>query len=327
MKVSDTDALKNLLATSLPNGGKLTRVTAMTEGHSNESYFLEGLDLVLRVGDPAQGFLLEPHSLIMQANIMRAVADTGIGPPVPRIETVCEDRSVIGRPFFTMQYVDGLNFGEGAVAPWIAQADHEFIDKVMSNYLTSVSQINIIGPLALLGEPLTPLEEVGRWQRQAEVAQDQRLVDAIARLSSKPFPVSGPASLVHGDAKPGNTMWRGSELVAFLDWELAFNGDPLCDLGYILCYFASDAHPPFPGCADPKLWKRQQIIDYWQQATGRSAEGVEWFEARGFAMLASVISLAMHLASVGRFQHHHLERASKVRERVRTAMELIVDAL
>jgi aminoglycoside phosphotransferase (APT) family kinase protein len=51
----------------------------------------------------------------------------------------------------------------------------------------------------------------------------ERMADVLLRIHA--------AGVLHGDFWPGNTLWRGGELVAVLDWEDAGTGDPLADVG------------------------------------------------------------------------------------------------
>ena len=63
------------------------------------------------------------------------------------------------------------------------------------------------------------------------------------------MPESGPATIVHGDFRLGNTIFASdapARLVAVFDWEMATIGDPLADLGY-LCMMWTEADDPEGG--------------------------------------------------------------------------------
>jgi aminoglycoside phosphotransferase (APT) family kinase protein len=45
-----------------------------------------------------------------------------------------------------------------------------------------------------------------------------------------PLPQRNASVLLHGDYWPGNLLWRNDTLVAVIDWEDAWIGDPLIDL-------------------------------------------------------------------------------------------------
>ena len=60
------------------------------------------------------------------------------------------------------------------------------------------------------------------------------------------MPESGPASIVHGDYRLGNTIFAASapaRLEAVLDWEMATIGDPLADLGYLCMMWTEGGDP------------------------------------------------------------------------------------
>jgi aminoglycoside phosphotransferase (APT) family kinase protein len=58
-----------------------------------------------------------------------------------------------------------------------------------------------------------------------------------ARLATWP----GPGGLVHGDCNASNFVMRDGRVAALLDWEFAFSGAPVFDLGNLL-------RPPIGGC-------------------------------------------------------------------------------
>ena len=60
------------------------------------------------------------------------------------------------------------------------------------------------------------------------------------------MPASGPATIVHGDYRLGNTMFAAAppaRLVAVLDWEMATIGDPLADVGYLCMMWTEGGDP------------------------------------------------------------------------------------
>ena len=79
-----------------------------------------------------------------------------------------------------------------------------------------------------------------------------REIPAVERVGSwlaENMPSSGPATIVHGDYRLGNTIFAAeapARLAAVLDWEMATIGDPLADLGY-LCMMWTEAGDPKGG--------------------------------------------------------------------------------
>ena len=99
-------------------------------------------------------------------------------------------------------------------------------------------------------------------------------------------PESGPATIVHGDYRLGNTMFAPdapARLVAIFDWELATIGDPLADVGYLLATWAQPGdeenaigmlggitrRPGFP--------TRDELIARYEAGSGRSMSDVRWY--------------------------------------------------
>jgi len=102
--------------------GDIARVST---GNSNDTFVLSiragGRDaahgdrpLVLRL-TPSRPGLLEPYDVVRQYRIMDGLAGTPV--PVPHVIGVEESDSVLGRPFFVMEHVEGETFE--TAAEWV----------------------------------------------------------------------------------------------------------------------------------------------------------------------------------------------------------------
>jgi aminoglycoside phosphotransferase (APT) family kinase protein len=69
-----------------------------------------------------------------------------------------------------------------------------------------------------------------------------RLLAFIAHHADRVEPLNGSSRLVHADFKPWNLLVADHRVVAVLDWEMAYSGNPMTDLGIYLRY--SDRLPP-----------------------------------------------------------------------------------
>jgi fructokinase len=73
-----------------------------------------------------------------------------------------------------------------------------------------------------------------------ELRDRSRLRDFIWRWSGALAPVAGESSLVHSDFGSPNLLLRQVErrwtVAGVLDWEFAFSGPPLCDVGHMMRY-------------------------------------------------------------------------------------------
>ncbi len=112
-------------------------------------------------------------------------------------------------------------------------------------------------------------------------------METVGAWLAEHLPSSGPATIVHGDFRLGNTIFAPAppaRLAAVLDWEMATIGDPLADLGY-LCMMWPEASDP-PGGMREHLGKvtrgkgfpgRAGLIALYEERSGRSMSNIRWY--------------------------------------------------
>ena len=117
--------------------------------------------------------------------------------------------------------------------------------------------------------------------------------------------------MVHGDTKLSNLMWNEGRTSAMLDWEMALNGEPLADLGYMLYGFESAYHGDTTPQRQPGMLKRDQVISLWSEVSGRSANGVFWHEIAQIGKITAIIAEGTNMWVTGRSQDPKLEYFAK----------------
>jgi len=290
----------------LPDGNKLTGVRALTTGFSNETYRLEGLDQILRL-PPAAGAMLSGHDVIGQANIYQALGAMENAPPVPPIMAICEDTSVLGVPFFVMGRVPGESIDDVKMNDWFVDGSDEFRRQICHDWIAAFARLSDIQPLSVLGPVVTPEEDMRVWREFTHQANCPALVALFDRLLAVPAPLSGPSALVHGDPKLANLMWQDGKITAMLDWEMALNGEPLANLGYMLFLFESEYHSAARAPKLPGMLSRAEVIALWSQVSGRSTEGLLWHETAQIGKIAAIIAEGVNMAETGRSDDPRLE--------------------
>ena len=292
----NTESILQALRKHLVRGERISAVRAIATGHSNETYLLEGENSILRL-PPVGPSLTEGLGMAEQFQLYAVLGQMAGAPPVPRVLYYCTDLAVLGAPFYLVERVAGEPFGDYVVADWVAQGSTDYRSELSRQYVGAYAALSNLRPLDILGPIRSGVAETERWAQMARTARSDALVELIERLQRIPPPISGPASPVHGDPKMSNVLWLDGKLQAVLDWELAFNGDPLADLGYMLLFHASDEHPALIGFDLPGMWSREALIAEWERLSGRSARGIEWYEAATFAKVTAIIAYGYHLAS------------------------------
>lgn len=102
----------------------------------------------------------------------------------------------------------------------------------------------------------------GRMPTTPLLSQADRLI------TSHGLPVED-AVYLHGDVWPGNLVWNGGGAAALIDWKTAGVGAPGVDLCELRKQVAITFGPDAP----------DHVLTGWQQATGRKAEHVAYWDA------------------------------------------------
>ena len=147
-------------------------------------------------------------------------------------------------------------------------------------------------------DPVGLQAEMMRWGMLMQRAPEELTTRSgeLGGLLAANVPPERPPTLVHGDYHYGNMLFRGHEVAAVLDWEIAEIGQPLLDLG-CLCIIAIRRKyqgAPNPGGAiDVSM---EQLYDLY----GVEAEQMRWFAAMSLYKYASIFGYNLMLHRKGR---------------------------
>jgi aminoglycoside phosphotransferase (APT) family kinase protein len=260
------------------------------EGHSNVTYLIRrgALEVVLR-RPPRPPLPPSAHDVLREARLLRALRDTPAR--VPAVLAVCEDEAIIGCPFYVMERIDGEVMVTSIPTGLDTPLQHRAIGEQLIDALVEIHSVDwrAVG-LEGFGKPTGYLERqlrrfVGLWE-----INKTREIPAVERVGgwlAENMPSSGPATIVHGDYRLGNTIFAAdapARLAAVLDWEMATIGDPLADLGY-LCMMWTEKDDPVGGLREALgavtrregFLSRDEVIGYYEQRTGRSMQALRWY--------------------------------------------------
>jgi aminoglycoside phosphotransferase (APT) family kinase protein len=150
---------------------------------------------------------------------------------------LCEDESVIGTPFYIMDYVQGRILWDPSL-PDMAPDERRAIFNEMNRVIAALHSVDYVGVgLESYGKPGNYLErQVARWTRQYRASETERIeaVENLIEWLPMNIPADDETRIVHGDFRIDNMIFHPTEprILAVLDWELSTLGHPLSDFAY-----------------------------------------------------------------------------------------------
>jgi aminoglycoside phosphotransferase (APT) family kinase protein len=269
--------------------GEIT-ATPIGDGHSNVTYLIERGEqrFVLR-RPPRPPLPPSAHDVLREARLLTALWDTPAR--VPRVLAVGDQEEIIGSPFYLMEMVEGDVIVESMPAPLDNPGQRRLTGEQLIDALVEIHAVDWrAAGLEDFGRPTGYLErQLRRFGGLWELNKTREIpaVESVGNWLAENLPESGPATIVHGDFRLGNTIFSAgvpARLLAVLDWEMATIGDPLADLGY-LCMMWTEAGDP-PGGLREHLGKvtrgegfptRAELIARYEELSGRSMGNIRWY--------------------------------------------------
>lgn len=261
-------------------------------GGSNFSFLLErddGACYVLR-RPPRPPLPPTAHDVVRESGLQLALAPLGIR--VPRIRAVCEDDSLLGVPFYVMDYIDGHVITTELPPP--LDQDSAMRRRLADDLVDALVEIHDADvDLPTLAAFLRPgnynERQVRRFSQLWGVNQTRDLptVVAVGRWLAANVPDQLPVTVVHGDYRLGNMMVTREEperVAAVLDWEMGAIGDPRADVGYLIATYSEPGGRENPLGTSPVTATdgfptRSELVERYASRSGRDVEPLAWFEA------------------------------------------------
>ena len=246
---------------------------------------------------PPTGHVLpSAHDMVREHLIMSALGETDV--PVPTMTGLCTDHEVTGTDFFVMEWVDGHVVRTAKEARGFElDIRHTMAHSVIDN-MAKIHQVDIdeVG-LGNFAKRTGYLErQLRRWKGQVDATESHPpsvIGEAFDEISAR-LPTDSLTRLVHGDYRLDNTIVdNDGNVIAVLDWELTTLGDPLADVGAMLCYWARPnddvvALTDPPTLADGFL-ERDEVIARYEREIGRPIGDVGFYHAFATWRLACIL--------------------------------------
>jgi len=287
--------LEAWLKTKMPHAESLAISDLQTPGMglSSETYLFdiiweesgkqETQGVVLRAA-PRKEKVFPEYQLGHQFHIMRVLADTDV--PVAKTLWLEEDPSIIGSPFFLMEKLEGdvpQDFPSYHGSGMYFEATPEQRTRMWLGTLEALTKIHKLDwqalGLSFLGAPGNGTDSVDRqlaywdnylnnWLKKDPQESHPTMEASLAWLKENRY-APERLTLCWGDARIGNTLYSRPDrnVLAIMDWEMAFIGDPECDLAWMITLDKQHS----TGYGLPKLQgtpEDEEIVRRYEELTG-----------------------------------------------------------
>ena len=229
---------------------------------------------------PAGTLNASAHAVDREFRVMKALGQSDV--PVPKMLAYCEDESLLGTPFYIMEFLQGRVLMDQAL-PGMGNAEREAIYREMSRVIAALHAVDYkavgLGDYGKEGNYVG--RQIARWTRQCREStlpvneSMHKLMDWLPQN----MPPGDETTLVHGDYRLDNLIFHPTEprVIGVLDWELSTLGHPLADLAY-QCMGWRIPHDLWRGIGGQDLQKlgipsEQVYVAWYGKATGRDAAG------------------------------------------------------
>jgi aminoglycoside phosphotransferase (APT) family kinase protein len=219
-------------------GSAATRVTRTSGGMSNPTYFVTRGDwrAVLRK-QPNNVLMPSAHAIDREYRVLLALEGGAI--PTPKPYRYCEEREVLGTPFYLMEWLEGRVVHDYAL-PRFAPEHRAACYRSMGATLAALHRLDF-GAVGLgdFGRPGNYFaRQLNRWSKLWDQYRrgddDNPALDRMVRWLAERVPDSEGLALCHGDFRMANLVFHPTEprVIGVLDWELSTLGHPLVDLAF-----------------------------------------------------------------------------------------------
>jgi len=200
---------------------------------------------------------------------------------------------VDGRPFVLMEAVAGERIETAGVEHQPLDIARSAVDVLKRIHALPLDQTGIRAeaPVGLNAEML-------RWLWLMDRAPEELTLRAgeLGGLLSARVPEERPPALVHGDFHYGNMLFRGHEVVAVLDWEIAQVGQPLLDLG---CLSIVSHRRRYEGAPNPG-GSIDVPIEALYELYGADTDEMRWYLAMSLYKYAAIFGYNLMLHRRGK---------------------------
>jgi aminoglycoside phosphotransferase (APT) family kinase protein len=241
----------------------------------------------------------------IQYRVMSALLDYSAVPVAPTVGYEA-DPSVLGAPFFVMEFVEGQvplvtpSYAESGFFAEAAPGDRRAMIENGIEVLASLHAVDweAAGLEWLLGggTDASVERQLAIWRRYSERELGGRRHPLMARafewLAARP-PEAGSSTLNWGDPRPGNMIWRDFRCVCVTDFEAASIAPAEVDLGWWLM-FDRWSHESAGVARLEGEPTREEQADLYRRLSGREVADLHWYEVFAALRYCAIVVRVMN---------------------------------
>lgn len=221
-------------------GAPVDGIRRLSGGASQETWAFDALradrrePLILRRAPPGAALRGDGNpGLAAEADLVRRVGAAGV--PVPDVVAVLQPGHGLGEGF-VMARLQGETLGRRIAAAHRPALAWQVGAALARIHATSLADAAALRDSLRRSQPRAEVQHLADWHARHGTVRPVFQLALRWLADHAPADVAAPA-LVHGDFRNGNLMVdleaEGGRLVGVLDWELAYLGDPMADLGWL----------------------------------------------------------------------------------------------
>src|SRR5438874_10505181 len=289
----DFERLAGWMDDNVPEGkGEPIEHDLLSGGSQNELYAIHRgeLECAIRI-PPPEAPADRDDGILREWRIIDALEGTDV-PHTPAI-AMCEDKSVLGRAFYLMGFVDGWSPMGIERGQWPAPFDVDLEARKGLAYQL-VEGIALLSKVDWKEKGLDDLgrpdgfheRQVDRWTTFLERIKGRDLpgLDVAAAWLRAHRPIDYVPGIMHGDYQFANVMYRHgapARLAAIVDWEMGTVGDPKLDLGWMVQGWPDDTSAPEATASSYvhlfAMPSRDQVVAHYAEVSGRQVDDIDYY--------------------------------------------------
>lgn len=299
----DEAAIAAYLRGRLPGTEQPLNVRQFGGGAANLTYLLDygTHEYVLR-RPPLGPVAKSAHDMAREYRVLSVLYQAF--PLAPRAFLYCDDPAVRDAPFLIMERRQGTVVRQ-TMPPHFAQLP-DAARRMSAALIDTLAAFHAVDYAALgletLGRPAGFIDrQIEGWYRRWHAAKVEDLpeMDAVYHWLKENRPPTTSFSLIHNDYKLDNVMFADDDpgrVVAVFDWDMCTLGDPLSDLGALLCYWTEPDDPDYfqalarMPAGDPGFMTRAELVARYAAKSSRPVHDIHFYHALGLFRLAVIIA-------------------------------------